>query len=431
MGWNSYTCYWIAVREQEVKANAGYMGKHLVQHGWQYVVIDGMWYQDTGPVPGEIPWERTPFRLDPYGRLLPELRRFPSAAHEAGFKPLADFVHNLGLKFGIHIMRGIPRATVEANCPILGSPYRARDIADTNDICPWYEEMFGMNMDHPGAQAYYDSLLALYASWNIDYLKADDMEHPQYQRQHVEALARAIARCGRPIVLSVSTGHHQDTSYAEHRKAHSQLWRIATDLHDGWPQIRETFEFLPRWMPHSGPGHWPDPDMLPLGKVHIRKSPPASQPNPTGFQGEGDPHMTKLSRDEQITTMTLWCISRAPLMFAGDLPSNDEWTLQLIANPETLAVNQRSSGNREVFRLHEVRVWDAMTEDGDSRYMACFNLADDKPASMLIPFMELSLSETCSLRDLWGRNEMGIFTNSVSVTIPPHGARLFKISPCH
>lgn len=441
MGWNSYTCYGTTVREEEVKANALYMADHLSQYGWSYVVVDGMWYQDTGPMVGEEPWEKEfiqplqysetraqyseprieplPLRCDQHGRLLPDLHKFPSSAGEAGFRPLADMIHDLGLKFGIHIMRGIPRQAVEADCPILDTKYRAREISDTTDVCEWWQGMCGMKMDHPGAQAYYDSIVKLYASWGVDFIKADDMGVPHYQPAHVEALSRSVARCGRQIVLSVSTGDAEDTSLAEHRKAHAEMWRIGSDLHDEWTQVKATFEFLPRWMVHCGAGHWPDPDMLPFGKIHIRQWDAAV----------GHPHMTKLSSEEQVTVMTLWCISQSPLMFAGDLPSNDDSTLQLITNPEVLAVNQRSSGAREAFREGEIRVWDAAVEDGESRYVACFNLGDDRPATVLLPFTELSLPENCVIRDLWERKDLGTFEAAFSVEVPPHGARLFKIRP--
>ena len=441
MGWNSYTCYGITVREEEVKANASYMAEHLAQHGWQYVVVDGMWYQDTGPKQGEEPWEPTfiqtqqyseeraqypeprieplPLRFDSYGRLLPDLHKFPSSTDEAGFRPLADYIHSLDLKFGIHIMRGIPQQVVEADYPVLDTTYTAREIGDTSDVCEWWQGMYGMKMDHPGAQAYYDSIVALYASWGVDFIKADDLGIPRYQKAHVDTLSRAIAKCDREIVLSISTGSAADTSFAEHRKKHSQMWRIGSDVHDEWSQIRETFEFLPRWQVHSGPGHWPDPDMLPLGKIHIRQC----------AASVGHPHMTKLSKDEQLTTMTLWCISRSPLMFAGDLPSNDDWTLQLISNPEVLAVNQRSSENRETFRMDDTRVWDATAEDGQSRYVACFHLGETPSSTVDLPFAELCLPASCTVRDLWKREDLGTFTESFSADLPQHGARLLKMTP--
>jgi alpha-galactosidase len=418
MGWNSYTCYGITVREDEVQANARYMAEHLAAFGWEYIIVDGMWYQDTGPKPDEAPWELEPFPLDAHGRLLPNLRRFPSAAEGAGFAPLAAYVHSLGLKFGIHIMRGIPRLAVERNLPILDTPYTAGEIADRDNICPWYDGMYGVKMDHPGGQAYYDSLLALYASWGVDYIKADDCGHLPYQAAEIDGIARAIERCSRPIVLSLSIGDEHSTLYADHRKTHAELWRIGPDLHDEWAQVRDTFEFLPRWMPHIGPGCWADPDMLPLGMMHLRK----------WKANDCDPHPTKLTREEQITVMTLWCISRSPLMFAGDLPSNDARTLGLLTNPEVLAVHQRSSGNRELFRHYACRAWVADDPASSAHYLALFNLGDEAIVELVIPLHEFNLSR-CQVRDLWARKECGIVERTLSVTIPPHGAWLYCLLP--
>jgi len=430
MGWNSYMCYGVTVREEEVMANARYMAEHLLPFGWQYVVVDGNWYDDTGPKQGETTWERSPRRLDEYGRLLPDRHKFPGAADGAGFRPLGDYIHNLGLQFGIHIWRGIPRGAVDGNCAIYGTAYRAREISNPNVTCG--DRMYDLKIEHPGAQAYYDSLLELYASWGVDYVKADNIDAP-YRPAHVEALSRAIARCNRPIVLSLSAEEEPDVCYPEHRKAHCELWRIGGDMPDSWSMVKKTFEFLPRWMEHSGPGHWPDADMLPLGMLKYRWWDAA----------DANPHMTGLTHDEQVSMMTLWCIGRSPLMFAGNLPDNDEWTLQLITNPEVLAVNQRSSGNLEVFRRggptgecgraakegYEDRVWTATAEDGRSRYVACFNLADEKTALLSIPFFELFLPAECLVRDLWARQDLGTMTETLSVELRPHGAGLYKISP--
>jgi len=229
MGWNSYTCFGITVREHEVLANARCMAAELAPFGWEYVVLDGMWYHDTGPLTGEEPWGAEPHPLDDYGRLLPNLRKFPSAAGGAGLKPLADAIHALGLKFGLHLMRGIPRRAVELNLPILGTSYRAGDIADTANPCTWFEGLYGVNMSHPGGQAYYDSVLKLFAEWQIDYLKVDDCGLPSYQSAEVEGIFRAVECSGRRIIMSLAASDEKSTFHAEHLKRHTHL--------GGWESI--------------------------------------------------------------------------------------------------------------------------------------------------------------------------------------------------
>lgn len=414
MGWNSFTCFGITVREQEVLDNAKRLSEKLSHFGWQYVVLGSMWYEDTGAIAGEEPWPEEPFPLDEYGRLSPNLRKFPSAAGGAGLKPLSDAVHALGLKFGLHMMRGIPCRAVELNTPILGTNHRAADIADVSNICPWYTKMYGINMSHPAAQAYYDSVLRLYAEWGVDYLKADDCGRIPYQAAEIEGISRAVQNCGRPMVLSLSVGDENSTLHAGHRKKHCHLWRIGRDLHDEWPQVSQTFDTLARWMPHVEPGSWADPDMLPLGVLHIRRL--------TGQESE--PHPTKLTPDEQMSLITLWCIGRAPLMFAGDLCQLDEWTLSLLTNREVLRVNQDSFGNGEIFRHHDLRAWAADSPMG--RYVAFFNVGDSESVSLSVPLENLG-APPCRIRDLWAHSDLGFCNDALELQIPPHACRLFLL----
>jgi hypothetical protein len=266
MGWNSWDCYGPSVTEKEVKANADYMARHLAKHGWQYVVVDIQWSEPEAGAHGYRP--NAELVMDEFGRLTPALNRFPSAANGQGFKPLADYVHGLGLKFGIHIMRGIPRQAVTKNLPVLGTNLRAGDVANPKSICTWLTDMYGVDMTKPGGQAYYDSIIKLYAQWGVDYIKADDMSSP-YQGDEIAALSQAIKKCERPIVLSLSPGP-APLEQAEDLKKHAQLWRISGDFWDNWKSLKEQFSLCRAWAPHTVPGHWPDADMLPLGRIAIR-----------------------------------------------------------------------------------------------------------------------------------------------------------------
>lgn len=165
MGWNSWDSYGTSVREEQVKANADVMARDLAKYGWQYIVVDIQWYEPNAQGHDYRPGAH--LSMDRYGRLLPAVNRFPSAANGRGFRPLADYVHSKGLKFGIHIMRGVPRQAVAENLPILGTPYHAADIADKDNPCKWNPDMWGVDMTKPGAQAYYDSMVQLYASWAL------------------------------------------------------------------------------------------------------------------------------------------------------------------------------------------------------------------------------------------------------------------------
>ena len=417
MGWNSYDCYGGDVNEQEVKSNADYMARHLARYGWKYVVVDYYWYYANGTVAG-VP------SMDRYGRLLPDPKRFPSSVGGQGFRPLADYVHSKGLEFGIHIMRGIPRAAVEQNLPIFGTKAYARQVVNLMNTASWSKAMHGVDVAKPAGQAYYDSIAQLYAEWGVDYIKADDMSQAEdpygelYHAPEIAALRRAMTRTGRPMVLSLSPGP-TSLSAAAHAERHSQLWRISNDIWDNWQQVADQFGYCRLWAPYSGANHWPDADMLPLGRLQLR-----------GFSLSGTfgkPHTTYLTNDEQRTLMTLWFIFRSPLMIGADLPSLDPFTLSLFTNAEVLEVNQQSSGNHELFARGEQIGWVADATLRGVKYVALFNLADARPEKIRVSWAEIGLEGSCSVRDLWLRKQVGRHSGSFSAEIPPHGAGLYKI----
>lgn len=356
MGWNSFDCFGAAVYESEVKDNAVYMAERLETFGWEYVVVDYCWYyphppgsRQNNPPQFRLPLDDAPvpwMPMDEHGRLLPFEGKFPSASGGNGFKELAEYVHGLGLKFGIHVMRGIPRQAVWAKTPVMGAPgIDASMIADTNSTCSWLNLMYGVDMTRPGAQEYYNSLFKLYAFWGVDFVKVDDLDssrdHP-YREKEVEAIRKAIDRCGRPMVLSLSPVMHYENR--EHMSAHADMWRISADFWDEWEDLKAQFERCARWAHMSGPGNWPDADMLPVGMLRLRGP-------------FGEPGMTRFTRDEQRTLLTLWSIFRSPLMIGGNLPDTDPFLYSLLTNPEVIAVNQKSSGGREVRNREGKVIW--------------------------------------------------------------------------
>lgn len=356
MGWNSWDCFGTTVTEAQAKAQAGFMAEHLKSHGWEYLIVDIQWYEPGAA--GHNYRTGAPLTMDGYGRLQPAPNKFPSAAGGTGFQPLADHVHSLGLKFGIHLMRGIPRNAVQANLPVLGTAFHAQDIANTASICPWNPDMYGVDMTKPGAQAYYDSVFALLAAWGVDYVKVDDISRPYHQNEkEIEAIRTAIDRSGRPIVLSLSPGETALTA-AGHVSQHANLWRISDDFWDRWLALHDQFSRLWNWNEHRRPGAWPDADMLPLGRLNL---------------GE---RATRFTPDEQRTMLSLWSIARSPLMHGGDLTKTDDFTLSLLTNDEVLAVNQHSANNRPLFNHDDLIAWTADVPGSPDKYLAVFNARD-------------------------------------------------------
>jgi alpha-galactosidase len=410
MGWNSWDCYGGSVTEDEVLANARFMADKLKRHGWDTVVVDIQWYEPTARAGAYN--DDAPVELDGYGRPIPAVNRFPSAAGGAGFGPLARQVHELGLRFGVHIMRGIPRLAVERDLPILSTNHRAGGVADRAAVCVWNSDNFGLNHDHPGAQAYYDSLLRLFAEWGVDFVKADDMLSPYHARE-IAAFATAVRRSGRDMVLSLSPGP-PSLERAEHLRGNAQMWRVSDDLWDRWTDVYDQFERMARWAPVSGPGSWPDADMLPLGRIGIRAH-------------NGPDRRSRLTPDEQRTLMSLWCITRSPLMFGGDLPSTDPDTLALITNDAVLGVLKHSTGNRQVLREGDLVVWAADDETGTARYVAAF-ATGEQPLRLDLPLSTVGYPDGAAAVDLWTGADLGTSGGAISGTIPPHGSLLLRLA---
>lgn len=412
MGWNSWDSYGPAIRENEVKANLDAMSAKLKQFGWQYMVVDIEWYQPEAHAHGYI--ARGKVTMDEYGRFVPSPNRFPSADNGKGFKALADYAHSKGLKFGIHIMRGIPREAVDKNLPIKGTNFHAADVADKVNVCKWagMEDTYGVDMSKPGAQAYYDSIAQLYAGWGVDYVKADDMSRP-FHGPEIHALRTALTKTGRPIVLSLSPGPAPVDRYDD-LKANAQLWRISNDFWDRWVDVKAQFALMRNWQGKVHAGGFPDADMLPLGHIGIRAE-------------RGNDRASLLTHDEQYTLMSLWSIFRSPLMMGGDLPSSDAFTYDLLTNAEVLAVNQHSDNGRESYREGATVAWTADAPQVSAKYVGLFNIGDAEKVVDL-PWSKVGIDQTSpTVRDLWQHKEQkGV--PSIHVTLQPHASVLWKVS---
>ncbi len=353
LGWNSWDIFGTTVTEQQIKEQADAMAEYLLPSGYQYLTVDIQWYEPESKTHAYN--SKAILSMDEYGRLTPGLKKFPSAADGKGFKPLADYVHSKGLKFGIHIMRGIPKQAVEKNMPIFGTNVHAQDIAIKSSTCPWNPDMYGVDATKPEGQAYYNSIVQMYADWGVDFIKCDDISRPydKVQQAEIEALRTAIDRTGRSIVLSLSPGA-TPVDKGEHVMNHANMWRITDDFWDQWGLLYAMFERLDAWTPFRGPGHFPDADMLPLGIIDFNRP-------------------TKFSRDEQYTLMSLWAIGRSPLIFGGDMTKLDDLTKELLTNPEMLKVNQESTNNRQLFNNNNLIAWTADVPGSNDKYVALFN----------------------------------------------------------
>ncbi len=410
MGWNSYDYYGSTVTEAEVLANAEYQQTHLLDFGYKYCVIDYLWFDPSQATGGVA--HNGPLAMDKYGRLLPATNKFPSARGGVGFTPLADRIAAMGLEFGIHIMRGIPRQAVAANTPIFDSHFTARDAADVHSVCAWNSDMYGVRGNTPAGQAYFNSIIRLYASWGVRFIKVDDLSYP-YHKAEIHALRRALNQYGPKIVFSTSPGP-TPISEAEDISHHANMWRIRNDCWDSWRIIDNMIDLVAEWKGHGGPGHWPDCDMLPLGRI--------------GRSAVGGLRMTHLTMDEQRTVMTLWGIAPSPLVIGSKLPGMDPWTLSLLTNPEMLAINQDPLGAQgiRITQNGPLEFW-AKHLAGGALAIALFNRGPNDGTMVAAAWRKLGLPARCVVRDVWNNSSLGEHNGWISLPVASHGAKLLIV----
>ena len=429
MGWNSWDAYGLTIDEADFKANVKVLSG-LKQYGWEYAVIDEGWYMQD-PFASKL--ESRKYVFDGNGIQIPAVNRFPSAANGTGFMPLADWVHAQGLKFGIHIVRGIPKQVVRENLPIAGSSFHAAEAGDTSDTCPWDDGNYGVQ-DNAAGQAYYDSMMMKYARWGLDYIKVDCIGAHPYRPTEIKQIASAIRKTRRPIVLSLSPGPMQLENAAEVAE-YAQMWRISDDHWDGWTfphkpndgefpfGVRDAFDRLAKWFPNVAPGNWPDEDMLPEGWLG---------PHP----GWGEPRQSRLTQDEQRTEFTLWAIARSPLILGTNLTKLDDFTKSLITNSTILFMNQNVTYSRPLdaanlpVGFENARVWRATIDAPGARnyaeFLAFFNL-DEKPVSLHASWKQLGLEgRKHMVQDAW-KEDIGKESAGVNVTLPAHGSAIYRV----
>ena len=422
LGWNSWDCYGPAVNEEQLLGNAQYMADHLKEFGWEYVVCDIQWSEPTA---GKISPYYVPFAwltLDEYGR------RFPSAAAGKGFGPIAEKIHDMGLKFGIHIMRGVPRQAVHQHLPVKGTGTTCDKIASSASVCKWNTDMYGVDASKEGAQAYYDSIFELYAAWGVDFVKVDDIcntnaypNDPYSAEKEIEMIRKAIDRCGRDMVLSLSPGPAV-IEKAWHLRQNANMWRITDDFWDRWDLLLAMFERCEVWERQVSPGCWPDCDMLPLGRIRVYLK---GWTGPLGYERGED--WTQFTKDEQITMMSLWGIFRSPLIMGGEMRDNDEFTLSLLTNRDILRMNQQGRDAHQVYRTGTACAWKSVDSQDGGVYVALFNLSDEEK-EITACFQELELSGEYHVRDLWSGEDKGTVDGKVSARLNPHGAAVYKLT---
>jgi len=424
MGWNSYDSYLGSGTQEQYMPNFAYLVANLSQFGYEYAVLDAGWYG-------------YPFYTDGYSRVIPDPTTWPSSANNTGFTYLSNLAHSKGVKFGVHVMRGISMYAVQNNEKILGTNYTAQDIAVESDKCVWWNAWYGVNMSHPAAQAYYDSVIQLYADWELDFIKVDCIFGSRdFHKEDIIAISQAIQKTGREILLSLSPGVTTNSALAQEISSYVNAYRITDDFwdcyntnttqspcpYDGINFVNHFPILLNLTVQIGAKGlngySWPDGDMLPLGYI---SNPDSGKAYPWKF--------TNLSPDEQYSVFTLWCIFRNPLFFGGEMSNMDSFTYNLITNSEVIEIQKNSSNNRQLWFNNNIYAWGANAGSSTNVvYVALFNL-NSQSTEVNVMFNTVGIkSKTCDIRDLWTHQDLGTFTTNITTSINSHGTKAFKFT---
>ena len=390
--------------------------ERLKPHGYEYFVLDGGWYRDYELAGREFPCKGDPYvtRFDEFGRPSPSTNCFPR-----GVAIIADECHAAGVKFGIHMMRGISRAAVEANTPIKGTKYRARDIADTSDTCKWCADNFGVDMSRQGAQAFYDSIIEMLAGWGVDFIKYDDIVPAP---DEVDAVVDAVERCDRDIVPSLSPGNgHDMTRWHTYRRAN--MMRISGDIWDNREDFRWVFDRWQQFMPlldTQPDGFWLDQDMIPFGELCVWNSSEGKDAGNALFSGRGTRRMSGLNEPQKQTFITMRALGASPLFFGGNLPGTDEFSFRLVTDPEMLACNQNGVTGRLVAFTDCTSTWKTPHRNKpDCGWLGVFNRDGANPQQITLDAASVNIPPDCRLFDIWNRRDLGSLSHPLQMTLPP------------
>lgn len=414
MGWNSFDSYGVYLHEDAAMANVEAFAEKLFPHGYEYYVIDAGWFGEFELRPGtNYPAEKhaKKMRFNEYGLLQPSKTYFPN-----GLKPIIDRCHELGFKFGLHLMRGIPREVVRLDLPIEGTQYTAAEIADTTSICVWNDQNYGIDMSKPGAQEFYNSLINQMADWGVDFIKYDDLvPFPE----EIKAIANAIEQCGRPMVYSLSPGGDVDPDHLDAFKT-AHMLRVTPDIWDEQKGIDQCFAAWRKWQGKEEPGFWIDMDMIPFGQLQLMN------PKPLGIKGDeskselrkmmasgelekiellsgkGFTRWSNFTTDQMYTFIALRALSASPLMMGGDLPTLDDFSLKLITDEDMIACNQNGLMGSLKYDNLGIEVWNTPEKESDDGWIGIFNRTETQQ-SVSLGKAELGLDTGSSyqFKDVW------------------------------
>jgi hypothetical protein len=410
LGWSSWSFLRAQPTAAKMEAQASALHESGLQEmGYNYINLDDFWYQCPGPQGPDV---------GPYGRWVTDPSKFPAEQDANGMKVVADYVHGLGMKFGIYVTPGISKQAVSKNTPIKGTAYTAAQIAEpsvreANYNC---KGMVRIDYSKPGAQEFINSWADMLATWGIDYIKIDGMGNSN--APDVEAWSKAIRQSGRPMLLDVTQGSYTQALAPTLMKFADQ-WEFAPDVEcydcekggssyplTSWKDIAKRFNFVAAWQPYSGSGRYNDYDSVEVGN------------------GDND----GLTPTERETQMSLWALGSAPLILGVDLTHLDQPDLQkYLKNAAVLAADQDLIAAKRVVNSGDQQVFAKMEPNGDA-IVGLFNTGGTaEKVSVQASAVGLPGNESAlSLQNLW-TGEMTKTGGAISATVPSHGVVLYRV----
>ncbi|XP_062158370.1 alpha-galactosidase [Alnus glutinosa] len=444
-GWNSYDSFCWTISEEEFLQSAEIVSNRLRPHGYEYVVVDYLWYRRKvkGAYPDSLGFDV----IDEWGRMIPDPDRWPSSKGGKGFTEVAKKVHNMGLKFGIHVMRGISTQAVNANTPILdtisggayeesGRKWSAKDIGIKERACAWMQHGF-MSVDTKlgAGRAFLRSLYEQYAEWGVDFVKHDCVFGDDLDINEISFVSEVLKQLDRPILYSLSPGTSVTPAMAKDVSGLANMYRITGDDWDSWGDVMAHFDVTRDFSIASMIGakgllgkSWPDLDMLPLGWL----TDPGSN--------EGPHRRSNLNPNEQTTQITLWSMAKSPLMFGGDVRKLDETTYNLITNPTLLEINSFSSNNMEFPYITSMRdsksrddvlAWQSTrsrtdVEISDTQVLGLTGCMNSKAIGWYVQASNQDLEKICWKEKLGSRHQEPLCLYKREALFPLHERMTYK-----
>jgi hypothetical protein len=409
LGWSSWSYLRDNPTATNIEAEARALHDSGLQRlGYDYINLDDFWYQ--------CPGSQGP-NVDATGHWVIDPSRFPPHGEESGIKVVADYVHSLGLKFGIYLTPGVSMQAVAQHSRIAGTPYTVDQIAEPSITENNYNcgGMVRIDYSKPGAQAYTNSWADLLASWGVDYLKFDGVGNDN--TPDIKAWSTALRQTGRPIVLNITQGSYT-SAIAPTLMKYANQWEFAPDIEcydceqgsnsyplTSWSDVASRFDYVAAWQPYAGPGGFNDYDSIEVGNG-------------------ADDGITPVERQTQ---MSLWALGASPLILGVDLTRLDPTDLGYLRNTDVLAVDQDSIAAKRVVNTGTEQVF-AKTEPNGDTIVGLFNTsAAARVVSVSAHAAGLPAAARYRLDELW-THRMTTSGSTISATVPAHGVALYRIS---